>query len=411
MKICHISSFYPPLIFGGAEIYVERTSTKLAQQGHEIIVITTDSSISIKPSIEKINGVKIYRLHPLNIYAIYNTFSKPNIIKPLWYLIDLLNIHSYILIKNILIKEKPDIVHVHNFKGFSFVFDAVKSQNLPLIFTMHDYFLECFKENLFRSSDTICQNPSLLCRFYIGIQKYLKDNKPDIVTAPSQFVIDKFKNDGFFQKTRTMKLPLGIELSSSKKIQKYYETIDILFVGRLNRYKGAHILINAFKQLKYKNIHLHIVGEGEEMEELKIIFGRNPNINFYGFVSENMLLELYRKANIAVVPSIWYETFGIVIIESFKYSTPVIASNIGGFPELVENRHNGFLFEPGNVDELKEILENLIANPKELERLSDNAFESVKKYSMKEHTKKLTKLYEELIKRKSSKGKRLKTQT
>ena len=171
MKICYISSFYPPLIFGGAEIYVERVSTKLAQQGHEIIVITTHSTISIKPSIEKINGVKIYRLHPLNIYAIYNTLSKPNIIKPLWYLIDLLNIHSYMIIKNILRKEKPDIVHVHNFKGFSFAFDAVKSLNLPLIFTMHDYFLECFKENLFRSSYTICKNPSLLCRFYLGIQK------------------------------------------------------------------------------------------------------------------------------------------------------------------------------------------------------------------------------------------------
>lgn len=397
MKICYISSFYPPLIFGGAEIYVERVSKKMAQQGHEIIIITTESSISIKPSIEVINGVKIYRIHPLNLYAIYNTLSKNDLIKPLWYLIDLLNIHSYIIIKNILRAEHPDIVHVHNFKGFSLAFDAVKSQNLPLIFTMHDYFLECFKENLYRSSYTICQNPPILCQIYIKLQRYLKDNKPDLVTAPSQFVIDKIKNDGFFLITKTMKLPLGIELGNIKKIEKNYETIDILFVGRLNRYKGVHILISAFNQIKCNKIHLHIVGEGKEKEELKKIAGINPHITFYGFVSENMLLELYRKANIAVVPSIWYETFGIVIIESFKYSTPVIASNIGGFPELVENGHNGFLFEPGNMDELKEILENLIANPKELERLSDNAFESAKKYSMDEHTKKLTKIYEDLL--------------
>lgn len=404
MKICHISTFYPPLVFGGAEIYVQRISENLSRHGHEVVVITTTSTVSVKPSIEEKNGVKIYRIHPLNIYGIYNTLSKPNIIKPIWYGIDLLNIHSYIILKNILKKEDPDVVHVHNFKGFSFAFDAVKSLNLPLIFTMHDYFLECFKENLFRSSYTICQNPPLLCRIYIKLQRYLKDNKPDIVTAPSQFVIDKIKNDGFFLKTRTMKLPLGIELGNIKKIEKNYETIDILFAGRLNRYKGVHILINAFNQLKYKKIHLHIVGEGKEKEELNKIAEYNPNITFYGFVSENILLELYRKANIVVVPSIWYETFGIVIIESFKYSIPVIASNIGGFPELVENGHNGFLFEPGNVDELKEILENLIANPKKLEKLSDNAFKSAKKHSMEEHTKNLTKIYEELLEQKSSRG-------
>lgn len=406
MKICHISSFYPPLIFGGAEIYVERISTKLAQQGHEVIVITTDSSISIKPSIEKIDGVKIYRLHPLNIYAIYNTLSKPNIIKPFWYLIDLFNIQSYMHIKKILKNEKPDIVHVHNFKGFSFAFDAVKSQNLPLIFTVHDYFLECFKENLFRSSHTICENPPMLCRLYIGIQKFLKDNKPDIVTAPSQFVIDKLRDDGFFGTTITTKLALGIELGDNAKFQKDCGTIDILFVGRLNIYKGVQILISAFKQLQCKNIHLHIVGEGKDMEELKKFSCNSNNISFYGFVSEDMLLELYRKANIAVVPSIWYETFGIVIIESFKYGTPVIASNIGGFPELVKNGYNGFLFEAGNADELKNILENLIKNPHELNRLSDNAFESAKKYSMDEHTKKLINLYEELLELKSSKDAR-----
>lgn len=404
MKVCFISSFYPPLIFGGAEIYVQRISEKLSQHGHEVVVITTNSTISVKPSVEEKKGAKIYRIHPLNIYTIYNTLSKPNIIKPIWYMVDILNIHSYLIIRNILRKENPDIVHIHNFKGFSFAFSAVKSMNLPLIFTMHDYFIECLQENLIKSSGRVCDNLPILCRLYVKIQKYLKDNKADVVTAPSQFVIEKLKNDGFFEKIRTMKLPLGIELDNTGKIEKNYETINILFVGRLNRYKGVHILIDAFKQLKYKNIHLHIVGEGKEKDELKKIAKYNENITFYGFVSESELIELYKKANITVFPSIWYETFGIVIIESFKYSTPVIASNIGGFPELIENGCNGFLFEAGNVEELKKLLENLIENPNELKRLSINAFESSKKYSMEEHTQRLTRLYEELLKQKRSQG-------
>src|SRR5574341_1979203 len=120
MKICYISSFYPPLIFGGAEIYVKRVSEKLVQRGHEVVVITTNSAVSVRPLVEEKNGVKIYRIHPLNIYAIYNTLSKPALLKPIWYAIDLFNLHSYLIIRSILIKEKPDIVHVHNFKGFSF---------------------------------------------------------------------------------------------------------------------------------------------------------------------------------------------------------------------------------------------------------------------------------------------------
>jgi len=397
MKVCYISSFYPPLIFGGAEIYVRRAAEKLVQQGLEVIVITTNSKISIKPSIEEKNGVKIYRIHPLNIYAIYNTLSKPALIKPIWYGIDLLNLHSYKVIKDILIREKPDIVHIHNFKGFSLAFNAVESLNVPLIFTAHDYFIGCPRENLFRSSCEVCHAPPIICRLYAKIQRYMKDNKPDVVTAPSQFVIDKLKKDGFFEQVRTMKLPLGIELAGNEKIEKDYETIDILYVGRVNRYKGLHILINAFKELEHKNIHLHVVGEGEDMEESKKIAGFNSNIIFYGFMPDRELVELYKKANVAVVPSIWCEVFGVVIIESFKYGTPVIGSNIGGIPELVENGYNGYLFEAGNVVQLKKVLENLIENPKELKRLSDNAFEFVKKYSMEEHTKRLKKLYEEVL--------------
>lgn len=403
MKVCYISSFYPPLIFGGAEIYVKRVAEKLIHQGIEVIVITTNSKISVKPSIEEKNGVKIYRIHPLNIYALYNTLSKPALIKPIWYGIDLLNLHSYKVVKDILRKEKPDIVHIHNFKGFSLAFNAVKSLNVPLIFTAHDYFIECPKENLFRSNGEICHDPLLLCRLYAKLQRYLKDNKPDVVTAPSQFVIDKLKRDGFFERVRTMKLPLGIELAGNEKFERDYATIDILYAGRLNKYKGLHILINAFKELEQKNIHLHIVGEGEDMEEFKKIAGSNSNIIFYGFVPERGLVELYKRANVVVVPSIWYEVFGVVIIESFKYGTPVIGSNIGGIPELIENGYNGYLFEAGDVAELKKVLENLIENPQELKRLSDNAFESAKKYSMDGHIKRLRNLYEELLERNEKK--------
>ncbi|NQE54767.1 D-inositol-3-phosphate glycosyltransferase [ANME-1 cluster archaeon GoMg3.2] len=391
MKICIISSLYPPFIIGGAEISVKRAAEELVKRGHEVFVIST--SQNRKSSIGNINGVKVYRINPLNLYAMYNYQNQPELLKPIWHVIDLWNPHSYIIIKNILKKGIPDVVHINNFKGLSLsVFSAAKHLNLPLIFTAHDYSLICPRTNLLHGSGKICNTPSRFCMLYNKIQKYLVNDKPDLVTAPSQFVIDKLKSSGLFDGVKTIKLPLGIELNV-EKAKKKYDLIDILYVGALSRHKGVHILIDAFKGLEYKNIKLHIVGKGKDEDAFKRIAGLDRRISFHGFVPDEELMKLYQKANITVVPSVWYDNSPMVIYESFKNGTPVIGSRIGGIPELVEDKYNGFLFEAGDVCELKEMLENPIKNPDELKRLEEGAFASVKKYDVNKHIRKLEAIY------------------
>ena len=395
MKICFISNLYPPSIIGGAEISVKRAADGLVKRGHEVFVITTTTDG--KTSIEEVGGVKVYRINPLNLYAMYNHQNQPELLKPIWHTIDLWNPHSYLVVKKILKNEMPDIVHVNNFKGLSLsVFSAAKRLNLPLIFTAHDYSLICPRANLLNGSGEICTVPSRLCKVYVKIQKYLVDNKPDLVTAPSQFVIGKLKESGLFEGVKTIKLPLGIELSD-RKVKKSYNTIDILYVGGLSRHKGVHLLINAFKKSESKNINLHIIGKGKDEDEFKKIAGSDTRIIFHGFVPDEKLMELYQKANLTVVPSIWYDNSPMVIYESLINGTPVIGSRIGGIPELIEDGYNGFLFETGNVGELRDKLEYLIENPSELKRFGEGAFESAKKYDMDKHIKKLEKLYVELV--------------
>ena len=391
MKICLISNLYPPFMLGGAEISVRRDAEGLLKKKHEVLVITT--SPNRKSSIEDINGVKVYRTNPLNLYAVYNHQNQPEFLKPIWHGFDLWGLHSYVVVKNILKKEVPEVVHINNFKGLSLsVFSAAKRLSLPLIFTAHDYSLICPRANLLNGSGEICNTPSRFCMLYNRIQKYLVDNKPDLVTAPSQFVIDKLKEEGLFEGVKTMKLPLGIELSD-EKAEKSYNTIDILYVGGLSKHKGVRILITAFKELDYDNIILHIVGKGVDGNEFKKIGGSDKRIIFHGFVQDKELIQLYQKANLLVVPSIWYDNSPMVIYESLINGTPVIGSRIGGIPELIEDGYNGYLFEAGNVDELKGILERLIDNPSELQRLKEGTFASVKKYSMNEHVRKLEELY------------------
>ena len=397
MKICFISNLYPPPILGGAETSVRRAAEGLVKRGHEVFVITT--SPNGKTSIDELDGVKVYRINPLNLYAMYNHQNQPEILKPIWHVIDLWNPHSYLVVKNILKKEMPDVVHINNFKELSLsVFSAAKRLNLPLIFTAHDYSLICPRANLLNGSGEICITPSRLCRLYNKIQKYLVDNKPDVVTAPSQFVIDKLKGAGLFKDVKKIKLPLGIGLNNKKAEERYDITdTDILYVGSLSRHKGVHTLINAFKRLEYENIRLHVVGKGKDENEFKRIAGSDQRIIFHGFVPDDELINLYQKANITVVPSIWYDNSPMVIYESLMNGTPVIGSRIGGIPELIEEGYNGFLFEARDEDELKAILENLVENPDELKRLGEGAFESVKKYDMDKHIKKLEKLYKDLL--------------
>lgn len=381
---------------GGAEISVRRTAEGLVKAGHEVSVITT--SPNGKRYCEEINGVKVYRVNFTNICTPYTSQKQPMIVKSIYYSINLWSLYSYIAVKSILKKENPDVVHVNNFKGLSLsVFSAVKRLKFPLIFTAHDYSLMCPGTHLVNTSGMICSNPTKLCKFYVRIQKFIVNNKIDVATAPSQFVIDKLKDAGFLKGVETIKLPLGIELNDeSIKIKKSYAVIDILYVGGLTMSKGVHILINAFKELESENIRLHIVGKGVDGAEFKKMAGSDQRIVIHGFVSDEELMRLYQKANITIVPSIWYDNSPMVIYESLMNRTPVIGSRIGGIPELIRSGYNGFLFEAGNTKELKVVLDNLIGNSSELKRLEDGAFESVKKYTIDEYIKNLEGIYNEI---------------
>jgi len=399
MKICLIStSLFTPTLVSGIEVQVRRALKELVRQRHQIVVITTAPSSSVKQYPEEVEGAKVYSFRPLNIHERSEHGNKPLPARLIWHGLDLWNPHAFMTINRILKKETPDIVHIHNFRGLSFsVFSVAKISGLPLIFTAHDYSLICPKFSLLRASGKICQNPFPVCKMINKVKKTLVDGKPDIVTAPSQFVINKLNENGLFNNTKTLRLPNAIDLDNIRSREKNYEIINILYSGQLTIPKGTHILIDAFRQIKYKNIKLYIVGRGSQFKKLKRLARDDVRIIFRGFLFGKELAKMYERASVTVVPSIWYEPFGLIIIESFRYGTPVVASNIGSIPEIIQSGYNGVLFEAGNVTGLRELLESLIENPFELRRLSKGAFQSVRNYDVSEHVNRLQEIYEQAI--------------
>jgi len=387
-----ISNLYPPYVYGGAEMYVYQISRYLSKR-YDVSVITTEPFHGLKSfggNTDTEDTVTIHRFYPLNVYSNYHYADRPTLLKPLWHAIDLWNPHAYQKVKHILTEERPDVVHIHNFKGLSAsVFSAVKELGIPTVHTVHDCDLLCPRTTLLTGSNVTCYTPRKLCVLY---RKFSQTIKPDIVTAPSNFILDLLTKEGIFNDVEKIKLPLGIEKYPVPKIKN--DKFDILYVGRLGIHKGVHVLIDSFKHFELESARLHIVGHGDDMPLFKSMAGDDKRIRFYGFLPKEQLRLLYGTVDVAVVPSICYEIFGLIIPECYEYGVPVIGSRSGAIPELIQDGYNGLTFEVGDVVGLTVALRNLSEDETLLETLSKNALTSSRDYNMDIHIERIERIYE-----------------
>jgi glycosyltransferase involved in cell wall biosynthesis len=388
-----VSNLYPPYVLGGAELYVQQIAKKLSAK-HDISIITTapfgtdNASVS---NLEVKGKETIYRFYPLNLYSAYNYALKPTFIKPIWHLFDVWNPHVYIFVKEVLKREMPEVVHVHNFKGMSAsVFSAANDLGIPIIHTVHDYDLICPKTTMLTRTNASCVTPHSLCRIYRWLSKRIALTA---VIAPSDFMLKTLSSYGMFPDVPKIMLPLGIEeCEPVARVGK--GTFDILYVGRLGKHKGVDTLIEAVKGLDLRNARLHIVGQGSDRKRLERVAHDDSRIIIYGFLAPDKLRKLYSIADVAVVPSIYNEPFGLVIPEYFWHGIPVLGSRAGAIPELINDGFNGFLFPPGDVEALKVLLETLSSDSKLLGELNENARRSAAAFDMSVHLRKLEEIYE-----------------
>ena len=178
--------------------------------------------------------------------------------------------------------------------------------------------------------------------------------------------------------------------------QEKYER-EFLYVGQIVKHKGPDIAVKAFKKIKNKDVILHIVGKGPYLKKLKQLANNDHRIIFHGFIQNDTdWNQIYERCSYLIVPSVWQENFGLVIIEAQNRGLPIIASNLGAIPELVKEGYDGFLFEPGNEESLHQIIENLDNDKLDYHQLSKNAIESSKRFFVNEHVKSILENYLEL---------------
>jgi glycosyltransferase involved in cell wall biosynthesis len=143
-------------------------------------------------------------------------------------------------------------------------------------------------------------------------------------------------------------------------------SILVLFVGQLTYEKGILVLIRAIKRLLQKNplVKFAILGKGpltDHIKKMQVSIG--DQLRYYGFLPYKEVIKFYQMSDIVVSPSIWPEPLSRVIIEAMALGRPIIATNVGGTPEIITQAKNGLLIEPDNPKEIENALNRLIDNP------------------------------------------------
>ena len=367
MKILLVNKYH--YIRGGTETYYFAIADGLRKLGHEVCFF------SMKSDLNEPCPQEDYFVSEIDYNTHHSTAENVRLAASLLY-----SFEAKRKFEELLKAEKPDIVHlnlVHRQISLS-ILDAPSLRSIPVVFTAHDYNLvcpsylmldpsgnvcdDCINGHYFRCIEKCCVKDSrvkstLAATEAYFLRKHGSYRKIKKIIAPSEFMKKKLLEGGFSpDKVVTMRNFAKNELISQDTIQN--KEPFFLYCGRLSKEKGVDIAVEAFLSIAEclpPEWRLVIAGEGPELLTLKEVSSVSPHscrIEYAGFLKSKEMRCLAERAAFCIASSRCRENMPYSVIESFAASTPVLGSRIGGIPELVIEGHTGFLFEPGNANNL-----------------------------------------------------------
>jgi glycosyltransferase involved in cell wall biosynthesis len=355
MKILYINSLYSPYIEGGAEISLKLIVEGMKSRGYEVVVLSLSPGKSLEESSE--DGIKVYRAPLKNFYWPYSK-SRPSLpIRVAWHAKDSYNRGMKGNVKEVLLREKPDVVSCHNLAGWSVgVWDEIQKAGIPIVQVLHDLYLLCANSNMFKG-DTPCATPCLSCHL-LRLKHPEKSGQVSAVVGISNSILSRFTEMDYFRNAQKFVIhnTRSIPEPPPKSKRKPGEPLRIGYLGTLSKIKGIEWLIDQFHSLDFK-ASLLIGGRGKKAYEERLkSLAHHKDISFAGYVPSK---EFYRRIDVLVVPSLWQEPLGMVAIEALANNLPVIANKSGGLQETVIDGVNGLFCIASSPHSLGEALSKL----------------------------------------------------
>lgn len=310
---------------------------------------------------------------------------------------------------------RPDLLHCHNVyhQLTPSIIGAARDRGVPVVLTLHDYkpicpiytrlrrgrpCSDCLDQRFLNVLRHRCADGSLarsaLLYAEAAAHKLMRSyEKVDAAIAPSRFMY-RAATRSRFPPERVHVIPNGIETSCIAP--SFSDDGYALFLGRLSSEKGIVTLLEAHAAIRDR-VPLRVAGTGPLEHQIR---ERYPHAELVGHVSGTALDETIRRAAFLVVPSEWYENCPLVVLEAMAHGKAVVASDIGGIPELVVHGETGLLFSPGNRDALARCLETLMQDAGLRRRYGAAARRRAERqFSMERHIDSLLELYRAVLER------------
>ena len=383
MKILVLTDKYPPYYDGGYELICQQVTDGLRERGYTLEVLTTTFGV-------KGNKRENY------IYRIlhHQSLSSQNIfIRRMSQLKNFFQASiNYMITRRLAKKISPDLVFVWHAMGISILpILAIQDLGISTVLNIGSHWLYFLRERY-------VEEPSILKRWYrsslIGFRKF-EELELDAIIMVSEKLKKSYHNAGF-DVVNAVVIPTGIPhkwiARQPFRSRLPESSVRILYVGRLEPAKGPDIAIrsveNLVKSRRYRNVYLDMIGSGNAgyMDELNQLIVQNnlqKVVKLIGFLSRSELIQRYSQYDMLLFPTPRFEGLPMTIIEAMANGLTVIASDIGGPSDIIEDGRNGFLVTPGDPVSMADKIEKIIINPSLAAEIGLSAIETVrKKYTL-----------------------------
>ncbi len=423
MRILQANKFFYPK--GGADKYFMALTASIKAAGHETAVFAMKDTRNLKSpdskyfvSAVEFNGGTLKDKLKVPGRMIYSREAKRKFAQELD-------------------DFKPDIIHIHNIyhQISPSILDAAKERKIPVVMHLHDYKLICPNYRLFtqgkfcrRCIDQKSFYPAITHNCYGSIPSsilasvemtihhkwlHIYEKNVDLLIAPSEFMRRLVIDSGWpARKIVTVYNPAPevddeiLRVRCPKNEGTLLEDAiceegdHLLYFGRLAPEKGIHHL---FSSMRNTGRNLHLAGEGSEEQGIRRKFEteiQSGQLKLLGQLSNGALHDVIAKARAVVFPSVWPENMPLSLLESLAQGKMVIASRVGGMPEIIKHGHNGFLFEAGNQADLEKVIQKVYdLNPQEDLKIRTAAIKTAKKLNPQSHLKHILEIYSKLAKK------------
>ncbi len=375
MRILVVSNFFPPSFIGGAEIVAAMQARRLMELGHEVRVLAGDTQRRVPgyPVREdSFDGLPVTRvaLQPSDFAPHGNNVAHPEVDAVFVRLIE---------------AWRPDVVHAHHLLGLSVgILRAARARGIRTVLTLHDHWGFCLRSTRITTTGAICQDTTRCADCMRDIvlgddawpirfrQDYLRWQlgAVDAFVSPSRYLADAYVATGL-PAERMHVIGNGLELDRFTRLapSALGERLHLLFIGHMGEHKGVPVLLDALARLPAERLHVDFVGHGADLAEYeRFVRNRLPKLSFrfWGQLPNERILERLGQTHVFVLPSICPENQPVTITEAMASGLPVVASRIGGIPELVEDGVTGQLAEPGDAAALARCIGHYLSEPQRI---------------------------------------------